>query len=282
MPFPRGAIPSPRHELLAATPFKPTLSSPPQFARVPKRLSMWGNNQYGDCVSAEEAFAKIADTPNVFIEDQDVINWARRHGVLNGATLTDVLNWMRTDGMPSQGVVYTDGEKHGVDWTNQQLLCDAIATGTVKIAIAADGIEGSGAGNLSGWYVVNGGRHRNIDHCVSLTGYGPADYLYGQLGLQRPTAVPAGLFGYLLFTWSTIGFVDHPSMVGFTDEAWVRIPTTTGYTPTPPPIPPVPPVPQPAMWPVIADTISTGIRAGKTWAQITTDVETAVRQWAKG
>ena len=44
--------------------------APAQFAYVPKQLSMWGNDQYGDCVSAEEAFAKACYSPEIFIDDQ--------------------------------------------------------------------------------------------------------------------------------------------------------------------------------------------------------------------
>ena len=52
--FLRGAIPTPRHRLAAAHPHVPTRAAlPAQVAYVPAKLSMWGNNQYGDCVTAE-------------------------------------------------------------------------------------------------------------------------------------------------------------------------------------------------------------------------------------
>src|SRR5690242_1582124 len=97
-PFPRGARPSPRHKLLAARPHIALTSPPPQVAYVPKQLDPWGNDTYGDCVSAEEAFAKACYNPEIFIPTQVVTSWARQHGVLNGADLSSVLEWMAESG----------------------------------------------------------------------------------------------------------------------------------------------------------------------------------------
>jgi hypothetical protein len=59
---------------------------------------MWGNDVHGDCVTAEEAFAKACHSPEIFIGDQVVIQWATQHGVLEGANLHEVLQWMQTGG----------------------------------------------------------------------------------------------------------------------------------------------------------------------------------------
>ena len=56
---------------------------------------MWGNDVHGDCVTAEEAFAKACNSPEIFISEADVIAWATRHGVLEGANLTEVMTWMQ-------------------------------------------------------------------------------------------------------------------------------------------------------------------------------------------
>src|ERR1700710_2047871 len=87
----RGAIPSPRSELAAARPHLSIVGSPPNFINVPRQISMWGNDVHGDCVTAEEAFAKACNSPEIFIPDNDVIAWASRHGILEGANLTQVL-----------------------------------------------------------------------------------------------------------------------------------------------------------------------------------------------
>ena len=252
--FPRGALPSPRHVLAAACPFRPvpTLVAPTQFAVVPPKLSMWFNNQVGDCVTAEEAFAKAAwsvmnGLPELFIPDQEVYRWAQKYGFLNGAMLDEVMDRMAVDGFTVNGVNYHDGPKQSVDYSAESVLQPAITQGVVKIAIDADALSNS-AGNVQGWYSVGGspGQFPNTDHCVGLSGFGPAEYLYQQLGVPMPSAL-AGKFGYLLFTWSTIGFVDHAWLMSTCVEAWVRNPTTPEQqpTPTPPPVPPSPPVPPP-------------------------------------
>ena len=74
--FKTGARPSPRHELLKAKPHQVIQAPPPEFAYVPPRLSMWDNDHDGDCVTAEEAFAKACYLPEILISDQEVIAWA--------------------------------------------------------------------------------------------------------------------------------------------------------------------------------------------------------------
>jgi hypothetical protein len=63
----RGAIPSPRSTLAAATPHVATIGLPANFMMKPQRISMWGNDVHGDCVTAEEAFAKACHQPEIFI-----------------------------------------------------------------------------------------------------------------------------------------------------------------------------------------------------------------------
>jgi hypothetical protein len=242
--FLTGASASPRHALLGAIPYIPLFAPPAQVAYVPKKRSMFGNDSYGDCVTAEEAFAKSCDSPEHDIDDQVVISWARQHGLLHGADLSNVLELMARKGFQQGEQLYNDGPASGVDFSNEVILQSAIAQGPVKIAIAASALPG-GAGSRDGWYQL-GSRNRNTDHAVALCGYGPAGWLYQQLGVQLPSALQPSLPGYLLYTWSTIGFVDHAWIMGTTDEAWVRSPTTIGVPPLPlPPLPPQPPGPNP-------------------------------------
>lgn len=239
--FARGAKPSPRHKLLAATPHLVLFAPPPQFAAIPKQLSFWDNDTDGDCVMAEEAFAKGAYSvanglPDLFVPDAEVIRFAKKHGFLNGATLTDVMDAMKgSDGLAVNGTLYHDGGYSGVDFSNETVLQSAIATGPVKIAIDADALP-STAGNQQGWYATSGGRFVNTDHCISICGYGTAAWLYQQLGVPVPIGLPGTIFGYLVFTWSSIGFVTHAWLMGTTTEAWVRNPTTPGQTPGPTPV----------------------------------------------
>jgi hypothetical protein len=45
-------------------------------------MSSWNNYNYGDCVSAEEAFAKATAAPQTFIPEATVVAWAHQHGYL--------------------------------------------------------------------------------------------------------------------------------------------------------------------------------------------------------
>src|SRR5690242_4863666 len=70
-------------------------ASPTEFTWDPLQLSYWGNDRYGICVTAEEAYAKSCyGAHKVFWPEADCISWARKHGVLNGADLSDVMDKM--------------------------------------------------------------------------------------------------------------------------------------------------------------------------------------------
>lgn len=233
----RGAKPTPRHLLAAATPYAAAgiraAMAPPNFVRIPNRLSMWGNDTHGDCVTAEEAFAKACNTPEIFVSDDEVLAWAKDHKVLNGAYLHEVMVWMQTDGFSQNGRVYDDGSILAVNWANAGHLSQAIFEGPVKIGVAADQLEASwraGAGSettaANGWFATGYHHDANIDHCVSLCGYGPMQWLAEQLRSHVPAGVNGADPGYALFTWSSIGIIDIPSMIAITSEAWLRNPTT--------------------------------------------------------
>lgn len=245
--FKTGAKPSPRNKLQSAMPFRPIKAPPPQVCYVPQRLDNWGNDQYGDCVTAEEAFKCATYVPEIFIPTDVVIQWARRHGVLNGASLTEVLDAMQGDGFQVGSQRYNSGPYSGVDYGSEATLQGAIAQGPVKIAIASAALPG-GAGNNQGWYSFGAHTQGQTDHCVSLCGYGPCSWLFQQLGVPLPAGVPPTKIGYMLYTWSTIGVVDHQWLLSTCDEAWVRIPSTVGVPPLP--APPPPPQPQPIPPPI--------------------------------
>jgi hypothetical protein len=224
----RGAIPSPRSALAAATPFAPLAGAPPQFLLKPQKLSFWGNDVHGDCVTAEEAFAKACNNPEIFIPDADVMAWATRHGVLEGAYLNEVLGWMQTDGFSEGSNVYDDGQHFSVNWTNAAALQGAISQGPVKIGVAAQQLENAWhtTDGRSGWVATGFHADGNEDHCVSLCGYGPLAWLAQQLGGRLPAGIDGSKPGYALFTWNSIGIIDVPSMLAVTHEAWLRQPTT--------------------------------------------------------
>jgi hypothetical protein len=223
----RGAIPSPRQRLAAATPHIISGPTPQQVLYKPAKLSFWLNNQYGDCVTAEEAFAKACHDPEIFISDVEVEKWAKHNKVLNGANLVDVLDAMVSKGFQQGGRTYDDGPHTAVDWTNVAILQNAIAHGPVKIGVAADQLQAAvGDPPQNGWFATGFKQDTKEDHCVSLCGYGSFSWLAGQLGVQVPKGIDGTTPGYGLFTWDSIGIIDDPSMVAITQEAWLRNPVT--------------------------------------------------------
>ncbi len=211
-------------------PYKIIGDTPVNFLYRPNTLSFWGNDFHGDCVSAEEAFAKACYNPEIFIPDQVVIDWAQSNGWLEGAYLPPVLDRMITNGFQTNGFTYDDGQHNSVDWTNRSVLQNAISIGPVKIAIAAgqlDSVYNYNGGNPpSGWFATGFVQDSNIDHCVSLCGYGTLSWLAQQFGVQVPNGVNGDDAGYALFTWKSIGIIDESSMIAITSEAWLRNPTT--------------------------------------------------------
>ena len=208
------------------------IGAPPNFIMKPQKISMWGNDVHGDCVTAEEAFAKACNNPEIFIPDDEVIAWATRHGVLEGAYLTQVMTWMQDDGFADGPSIYDDGPYFSVNWTDAGTLQSAISRGPVKIGVAADQIENAWrtTGGPSGWFATGFHADGNEDHCVTLCGYGSMSWLAQQLGVQVPAGVDGTQPGYAMFTWNSIGIIDVPSMIAVTHEAWLRQPTTVTKT----------------------------------------------------
>lgn len=253
--FMRGARPSPRHRLVSARQHHVASAPPPQFAVVPKQLSMWYNDTYGDCVTAQEAFSKawysvFCGLPELFIPDAEVLRWSTKYGFRDGADLSSVMDQMQKDGFTVGGVNYKDGAPSSVDYSNELVLQSANSTGAINIAIDANALPSS-AGNQQGWYSVQKGNFGNTDHCVAISGYGRADFLFDALKVSLPSALSPSTPGYLLYTWSTIGFVTHDWVMSTCAEAWLRTPTTPGEVPVPPGPGPGP-IPVPLGWPASA------------------------------
>jgi hypothetical protein len=224
----RGAIPTQRHELAAATPHLPIPRPPATFIWPYGKISMWGNDTYGDCCTAEEAFAKTCN-PEVFINDSTVLQWATANGWQNGASLLAVMQQMQNNGFVQDGYKWDDGNISSVNWTNPANLNSAICHGPVKIGVAAGQLETTcgnhGFGN-SGWVATGYVQDNNEDHCVSLCGYGTLNWLAQQLKTTIPAGTDGTKLGYALFTWSSVGIIDQASMLAITHEAWLRSPTT--------------------------------------------------------
>lgn len=224
----RGAAPSLRSALAAAMPHAAVAGAPPNFLTLPHQISSWGNFDHGDCVTAEEAFAKACHQPEIFITDQVAMTWADKHGVLEGANLHQVLQWMQKGGFQENGKTFDDGKIFSVDWTNPSTLQSAISKGPVKIGVAATQLETAWrtTNGQTGWFGLGFKKDDAEDHCVSLCGYGSLAWLAGKLKVSVPSGIDGTKPGYAMFTWDSIGIVDQPSLIAITQEAWLRSPTT--------------------------------------------------------
>lgn len=272
---PTGARATPAARLAAAPQFKATMAKMgPEldwWIWLPRHIDYWYNNQYGICVTTSEAFAKACT--GIFIDPEVVKSWATKHGVLNGAYLDEVLDWMAKSGFAQDGNTYNDGPKLAVDFTSPELLKQAIRKGPVKIGVASGQLQNV-IGGESGWFAVNFRNDKREDHAVELCGEGTAAQIAAALNVTIPEGIDPALYGYALFSWDTIGFIERRSMEAITSEAWLRNPTTVtiGTNPptpdevwTPEPTPPGPgpgPGPGPNPGPLATITLSDAVPAG--------------------
>ncbi len=255
MPLPRGARLSSRNALAQAQPHRALIGAPPSFFRLAAKvpLSMYGNDQYGDCVTAEEYSAKAAW--GIVGTNQEAIDTARKWGGLNGADLATILDYA-THGFTVGGAVVQDGVKQSVNYCDYAALCNAIYQDQVKIAVGANALESAGAGSGRPWIFLTA-RMESIDHCIGLAGYGTLAECCAAIGLQVPAGADPTLPSVVAETWSDYGVCpwEHgllPIMDSTPDngnsEAWIRMPNTVNG-PNPPPPPGPPPVPPPTPGP---------------------------------
>ena len=227
--YPSGGFPTPNHELAAAQPYKPRGAAPESFLAWPIEIGFWGNENAGNSIWAEEAFAKACAEPRVFLPAEVVLSTARECGSSNFSA------FLQTEGFRMERTAYLDGPFRAVDWTNTASLHSAIAdTGPVKIGVAsanlASGPQGQVTPGTSGWATCGLPAGRPEDHCASLCGYGPlaalVDLFHRRgVNVNLPSGMPAELC-YAMFTWGSIGIVDRRSLMNISGEAWVRNPTT--------------------------------------------------------
>lgn len=244
-----GAKPTPKERLAAARKFQNRPAGPAAWLWLPSKLSYWLNNVTGICVTAEEAFNMAC--AGYFMHDDVVGAWAKKHGVYNGAMLDQVLDWMKEHGFEQGGNVYSVGEKSVVDFTNPDQLRAAIKEGPVKLGVAAGQLLHT-VGHQNGWFADHYRRDSNMDHCVSLPGYGTAKEIADWLHVTVPAGIDPAAQGYAMFTWDTVGWISDSSMRAISGEAWARTPPSvkTGtspddvdpvFTPEPAPTPTPPP-----------------------------------------
>lgn len=225
----RGAKATSSERIAAAVPHKvERVAAPTQFIRIPKGpLSFWGNDIFSLCVTSEEFFAKACD--GIDMGYHKAVTWARNHWSLNGAGVWEIMTLMQTDGIYNGASQYNDGPFRYVDFTDAPVLQNAIFQGPVKTVVAADQIENviqTYGIAKNGWVMTGFSPDANLDHCTSLCGYGTMAWLATQVGAVLPKKMNGNTPGYAMFTWSSIGLIDVPSLIAITGESWLRTPTT--------------------------------------------------------
>jgi hypothetical protein len=223
-----GAIPSTKEQIAAAPRFAPTVPAPTEYIIRPPQLSIWGNDVNGDCVTAEEAFAKACHAPEIFISEAEVIAWATQHGVLNGASFVGVMDTMQTDGFVVGSSKYCDGPFTFVDFFNPAHLKSAITKGPIKLAVASAQLKAEYWKQYDNpaWLALGFQPDKDIDHCISLCGFGTIGWLAGMLDAPVPSHINKELPAYAFFSWGRIGIMDQFTIEAIATEAWLRQPTT--------------------------------------------------------
>ena len=229
---PRGARPTPAARKAAAKKYRPMKAAPAWMAVIPSVLLDWLNLTDGDCVTAEEAYAKavasiMAGQPELVITDDTVRTWATANGVLDGADLDQVLQLMTTAGFRQGGQIYGDGPAAMVDYTNPAMLQSALCEGPVKLGVVGDVLEGV-VGSTNGWLLTGVPQQQaaDEDHCIGLSGFGTIAQLCAALSVAVPSGASPSAPAWLAFTWGTVGIIDQPSLLSMCFEAWLRTPTT--------------------------------------------------------
>ena len=277
MPLMRGARLSPRH-ILAAT--SPHISgpAPASFFRLAKSpLPVFGNDRYGDCVTAEEFSAKAAD--GHLGTDTEAIDTARNWGGLNGADLATILDYAAA-GFTVGGVRVADGGRQTVNYLSWDNLTSAIYQGQVKIAVGANALQHAGAGSGRPW-AIGQAYAESIDHCIGIAGYGTwaecCQAIGYNTGVNIGDATPSlvgetwGDYGVIAYVGGLLPIMNSSPTRG-NSEAWLRVPTTIIPSPDPSPTPtpgptPTPPSPGPCPWrredvEAYAHAITRGVAAG--------------------
>jgi hypothetical protein len=249
--FRTGAYPASPHKIAAAVEggllqaHVPAAVPPAQVIYpLPPQLSMWLNDTYGDCVTAEEAAAIAAycmflGSSEVFISDASVRSFCTQFNVLNGSDLLTVLLDMQKTGLlgPDGTTRYKAGAPSVVNQANEAAVQSAIAAnGPLKIGIASSCLP-TAAGHSMGWSAFGPATNRGEDHCVALWHYGTASAICQAFGWSLPASVPSGIV-YTLYTWKTVGMIDWPWLQSACAEAYTRTPTDVTVQPPQPPQPP--------------------------------------------
>jgi hypothetical protein len=233
----RGCFPS-RPERLATALHRTrrvqTLPSPPEHYDATGRVQDWdmcGNDQFGNCVFAEEANYKKTvslgtGNPEIHVSrDTCIKDYLIYTGGRDcGANIDDALSYFHKTGLMDDDHVHRHVGHHGaLDPRDLTELRHGVSLFRgVKLGVAGDLLERH-VGTTNGWFIDRPGGGR-LDHCVGLYAYGTVAYCLVLCGVNPRVAdayrhAPA----FVLYTWATIGVITWTALRSIIGEAWVRI-----------------------------------------------------------
>ncbi|HEX4614113.1 MAG TPA: hypothetical protein VH092_38375 [Urbifossiella sp.] len=267
--YPTGAKPTPRHRYAMARRFEVAAPKHEGYARIAKELGYWYNNQFGCCVTTEQA--AFCAAMGLKVTDAPFLQFCQANDLLNGAFLDENLDLFARTGFSQDGNVYGSGSKATVNYADYSTLCAAIEDGPVKLGVAAGQLDAVVQGQ-NGWFLLDARSDQDEDHAVGLHGYGTVGWLASQIGTVAPSGADANEDAALLFTWSTYGIISHKSIVAISGEAWLRsgnmrvvgtgkpnpetVDEVSTDDPTPTPAPTPTPTPTPTPGPITCFTAS--------------------------
>lgn len=223
--LPRGAWPSPRSALSAATPYRIAGETSGNYIKIPHSMPSWTCASLLESAVAEEVFAKACD--GIFIADETANDWISEHVFRPDDLILQVLETMAANGFKQDGHIYCDGPPSQVDWTDVGTLTEAVRKWVpLKIVISASQLEHVTTAGKNGWFATGLPQIRGELECGSLCGFGSIQWLAENLGTEVLHPSDPIALGYAMFARGSIGIVDAGSLANITIQAWSRRPTT--------------------------------------------------------
>ena len=128
------------------------------------------------------------------------------------------------DQMATSGMVDANGNQWGEGTANYVVLSDqaameaALADGPISVTVAAGALQ-RGVGMENGWVIVSAPADRGYDHEPAISAAGQFSALASLLGTSLPSGIDPTTYGYMMFTWGTVGLIDRQSLLNIGQDA---------------------------------------------------------------
>ena len=191
-------------------------------------------------MSAAIAFKLACQSPEVFIPRANVVAWAKANGNWNGADPMSANQEMQAAGMvDAAGNQWGEGPANYVALSDQAAMEAALDEGPLSVTVSANQLDPV-AGMANGWILTGALTDQAYDHEPAISKYGTFATLAPLVGASLGSIDPS-TYGYILFTWGTVGLIDRKSLLAIGQDALLALPTAvaqgTGPIPAPEPNP---------------------------------------------